>query len=276
MSDAYRDASGMLRAQIEEERAAITKLDAEIGDLGRALIAKDTLIAIADLRRRALRYFRTPDDARDVLEQSRALRDRLEEALVEKRQCFVVDEGWPAPPMKAIDESPVDGPIREIFSHEFPGQRIFAWGNGGARVEIERDGVPVAVVLEPRSGGAYHQGWIAVRMPRGLPSLSVFREGIGDVLGQWLGLVKDIEVDDESFDELFRLRGSKEVAELVLTVRARALLEMLRDCPGGLTIAEGKAAYAWEAPADKFRSEQSVVSLVVEIRKALAAAAASL
>jgi len=269
VSDAYRDASGMLRAQIEEERAAITKLDAEIGDLGRALIAKSTLEAISDLRRSALRYFRTPDEARDVLEQSRALRDRLEEALVEKRACFLVDTGWPAPPGNAMDVHPISSGVREIFEHEFANAPIAAYGDGGAKVEIERNGVPVAIAIEPQQGGFYHQGWIAVRMPSTLPSLSVFREDVIDLVGQWLGLVKDIEVDDESFDDLFRVRGSKVVAELVLSPVARGLLEMLRDCPGGLSIAGGIAAYAWVAPVGKFDSEQAVVSLLVEIRRAL-------
>ncbi len=271
MSDAYRDAGGMLRARIEEERAAITELDAAIGDLGRALVEKRTLTEISDLRRSALRYFRTADEAREVLEQSRALRERLEEALVEKRRCFMVDDGYPALPETATRQMVIAAEIEEAFTAALlPATQLVAWGYRGATTSFVEDGVPIRIGVE--CSGSSHKGWIGVRMPPTLPALHVHPEGLGDILGQWLGLVKDIEVDDSPFDERYRLRGSKVVAEIVMTKGVRDLLRRLHPFAGGLTIGDGTAAYAWEAPAKSFPITHGV-RVLVELRRALASAA---
>ena len=280
MSDAYRDAGiGMLRVQIDEERAAIAKLDAEIGAFGRSILAKEVLEQIGDLRRQAFRFYRTVDDAREILEQTRALRERCEEALAAKRALLAIPEGFVEPPPPGLEQGPESELLRSELAEtlgRIPMATVDVWGHGAVARALQ-DGIAItfAVEVKPAVGvfrvpDPRYRIWVGTPMPARL-SVTIRREGILSTVGQGLGMLADVELADGRFDDLFVVDGEAFIAKALVVADVRLHLCRLAKQGVQLRIGDGLAALTWSSPGDEPFVESGHVAIFAGIRRALAA-----
>jgi hypothetical protein len=66
--------------------------------------------------------------------------------------------------------------------------------------------------------------WLVTSIPRALPRLVVRHETLVLSVGKKLGLKREVEVGDTSFDGLFLIEGTKEAADRYLGTAVRAQL----------------------------------------------------
>jgi hypothetical protein len=89
-------------------------------------------------------------------------------------------------------------------------------------------GCPFALQAALHTGGngvvSEVEMFLVTSIPRALPPLTVRHESLVLSVGLALGLKREIEVGDESFDGLFIIEGTKEAAALYLVPAVRAQL----------------------------------------------------
>ena len=242
-SDLYRDAHLGMRARLAELDARIEEREAEVTDAFWDTLTPELREQLVMLRQG--KELATSDSLEELARGEAMLVAYLEELerriatlpTMEAEWMEVPDEVAPPPaPRRVVGHATIDE-AEQIFRsfgvmvRERARDAVVDGERPSYLARFREHGAPFALRATLHTNGngqvAEVEMWLVTSIPRALPRLLVRHETLVLSVGKVLGLKREIEVGEPSFDGLFLIEGAKEAAELFLVPAVRGQLMAL-------------------------------------------------
>jgi hypothetical protein len=240
----YRDALSGLKSQVKTKRSALESRMSALSPIRRALVPRV-------LRRRIERHtaaaameaedIETLTAAEAALDELHAVYDEIDALGPTVRDCphHVADPPRPVQAPPWLEETPPLLSVRHALAARIervaPGSDVLRWGDRTYLVRMRVEGAPFLLRVRVDLGTMTGQvtsvtSMLRTSVPEGLGRLELGPSApVLHAVGKALGLVKDREVGDASFDEQFIIQADDDVAAILTAdVRAAALAVLLR------------------------------------------------
>ncbi len=290
---AYRDSLESLRANIAQKRAAVEAEARALSPLQRALLPQSTRRLLVELHL----HTKTDPESLTTLEALSTLDSELETLLAayhsarstsREQQARPQELGKPPcfSPLPFAYEEPEPKALRTVLSRRVQELRLGSTaercGDRDVFAELNHGTFRshfVARLPVPGVASVY-QCSLRVMIPADVEALTVLPENGLTHLGQFLGLVRDHTVGDESFDFAFRLSGSPASVALLTTAVRRALLRLhAATASTSLRLGFAEATLGWAHSPDECAGEaldlvlpNAAIDVIVSLHAAIASA----
>jgi hypothetical protein len=279
----YRDPLAGLRSQIATKRGLLENREQHLPLLLFAMLPTRIATIITNLRekvREEAESLETLTNVDAALDELLAAHDEAASLLPNLRECpdTVPDppKGQLSPPW-AIEERYQLG-YRAMLTKRIldiaPDAYLVRWDDPMYLARLKVAGAPITVTsrlnLLPGQPSNF-KSTARTSVPSSTPELDIRRDRLFDGIGRAIGLVKDLKIGNEIFDDAFVVSGGEGVAGLLTSDVVAALLDMRRLNPH-LEVRRGIAELMWSDGYSSFSEPlmpNQAIAIMLGIRAAI-------
>jgi hypothetical protein len=257
----YRDPLAGLRSQIATKRGLLETREQKLPVLLRAMLPEALAERLARLRERVVVEADSLEALTGVdaaLDEILAVHDEAAQVLPRLRDCPLDVPDPPKPPLSppwVIEETYQLG-FRSMLTRRLgqisPDAWLVRWDDSTYLSRVRVADAPIIlssrIDVTPAQPTTF-RSTVRTSVPRATPVLEVRRERLLDGIGRAIGVVRDMTIGNEAFDEAFVVDADPEATALLSADVVQSLLE-LEHLEPRLAVKRGIAELVWGATYD--------------------------